>query len=358
MRDTRLDKRVTRYGDVSSALALHSDRQLSEALEQARPLGSGVGGTSVLLDVDGVPVFAKRVPLTDLELHNARSTANLFDVPPYCQYGIVEHAGPGFGAWRELAANVMATNWVLTGRSAAFPLLYHWRVLPGAPAPTDEHADVEAVVRYWKGSPAVRDRLHALAGASSSIVLFQEFIPHRLDNWLASQHAAGQDAALAASAMVESCLLRDVAFMNSQGLMHFDGHYANLLTDGDRVYIADFGLATSSRFDLSAQERAFLAEHRTHDLGYALMRVVNWLVVRVCGVKTPPTGIPTELDAYISAVANGAEPAGAPEPAATTIRRYAPAAVAMNHFYWDVYGTSRTTPYPKEQLERALTALR
>ncbi|MGW3369153.1 hypothetical protein ACWDOR_40175 [Streptosporangium canum] len=41
----------------------------------------------------------------------------------------------------------------------------------------EKNADVEAVVRYWHGSSAVRQRMHALAGASASIVLFQEFIP-------------------------------------------------------------------------------------------------------------------------------------------------------------------------------------
>ncbi|WP_344862930.1 serine/threonine protein phosphatase [Planomonospora alba] len=352
--------RVGRYGEVASALALHSDRQLGEALEQARVLGSGVGGTSVLLDVDGVPVFAKRIPLTDLERRagNVMSTANLFGVPAFCQYGIAEFAGPGFGAWRELAAGVMTTNWVLTGRSAAFPLLYHWRVLPGAPPPTEEHADVEAVVRYWDGSPAVRDRLHALARASAGIVLFQEFIPHRLDDWLTARLAAGRDAAVAAGAMVESCLLADVAFMNGQGLMHFDGHFGNILTDGERLYIADLGLATSPRFDLSAQEAGFLERNRTHDLGYALMRLVNWLVTHVCGVEDPQYGGPARRNEYVRACAAGADPVGAPPAVAATIRRYAPVAAAMNDFYWDLFGTSRTTPYPGEEIEHAMRARR
>ncbi|WP_433356810.1 serine/threonine protein phosphatase [Microtetraspora malaysiensis] len=341
-------------------MALHSDRQLGESLEQAQTLGSGIGGTSVLLDIDGVPVFAKRIPLTDLERRagNVMSTANLFGVPSFCQYGLVEIGGPGFGAWRELAANVMTTNWVLAGRSAAFPLLYHWRVLPGAPPPSDEHADVEAVVQYWEGSPAVRDRLHALARASAGIVLFQEFIPYNLDNWLAAQRTAGQDAATAASAMVESCLLTDVAFMNGQELMHFDGHFGNILTDGERLYIADLGLATSPRFDLSKQEIEFLERNRTHDIGYALMRLVNWLVTNVCGVKVPQNGGPAQRNEYIRACADGADPAGAPPAAAAVLRRYAPVAAAMNDFYWDVFGTSRTTPYPSEEIERAMSAMR
>lgn len=350
-------ERVSRYGDAASALALRSDRQLAESLEQAQVLGSGIGGASVLLDIAGVPVFAKRVPLTDVERRagNVMSTANLFGLPPFCQYGV---GAPSFGAWRELAANVMTSNWVLAGRSAAFPLLYHWRVLPGAPPPSEEHADVEAVVRYWDGSAAVRERLHALARASASIVLFQEFIPYNLGDWLADQLAAGQDAAVAACTMVESCLPADVAFMNGQGLMHFDAHFGNVLTDGQRLYIADFGLATSPRFDLSAQEIAFLDRNGTHDVGYALMRLVNWIVTNVCGVTGPKNGGPVQRNEYIRACADGADPAGAPPAVAAVIRRYAPVVAAMNDFYWDLFGVERTTPYPGEKIERALSAMR
>lgn len=71
--------RLTTHGAVSSALlALHSDRALSELRDAAVPLGSGIGGKSALLEIDGTPVFVKRVPLTDLERapENVRSTAN------------------------------------------------------------------------------------------------------------------------------------------------------------------------------------------------------------------------------------------------------------------------------------------
>ncbi|MFI7694564.1 serine/threonine protein phosphatase [Nonomuraea sp. NPDC049655] len=361
--DTRLDmsrgERARRYGDVASALALHSDRQLGQALEQARVVGAGIGGTSVLLDVEGVPVFAKRIPLTDLERRpaNVMSTANLFGLPPFCQYGVAAIGTPGFGAWRELAAAAMTTGWVLAGHSAAFPLLYHWRVLPGAPPPAAEHADVEAAVEYWDGSPAVRERLHALARASAGIVLFQEFIPHDLNHWLAAQVAAGQEAATAAAAMLESCLPRDVAFMNGRHLMHFDGHFGNILTDGERLYLADLGLATSSRFDLAKPEIEFLERNRTHDTAYALARLVNWIVSDVCGVRSP-NGAVEERNAYIRACAEGADPAGAPPAVAPMIRRYAPVAAAVNDFHWHLWGTSRTTPYPSEKIERALSSMR
>jgi hypothetical protein len=222
---------------------------------------------------------------------------------------------------------------------------------------TQEHADVERVVEYWGGSAAVRERLHALARASASIVLFLEFIPQKLSDWLSAQVAAGQDAAASACAMVESCLLTDVAFMNANGLLHFDAHFGNIVTDGQRLYIADFGLVTSPRFDLSAAEARFLHHNRTHDIGYALMRLVNWLVTDVCGVAVPQTGGPVQRNEYIRACAAGAEPTGASPRIAAVIRRYAPVAAAMNDFYWDLFGVSRATPYSADKIEHALSAI-
>jgi tRNA A-37 threonylcarbamoyl transferase component Bud32 len=37
--------------------------------------------------------------------------------------------------------------------------------------------------------------------------------------------------------------------MNSNGLMHFDAHFQNILTDGQRLYLADLGLSSPSTLD-------------------------------------------------------------------------------------------------------------
>ncbi|MFG1964804.1 hypothetical protein [Nonomuraea sp. NPDC049028] len=189
-------------------------------------------------------------------------------------------------------------------------------------------------------------------------MLFQEFIPYSLHDWLAAQLAAGRDAAVAACAMVGSRLPADVAFMNGHGLTHFDAPFGNVLTDGRRLYIADFGLATSPRFDLSARESGFLARKATHDTGYALMQLVNWLVTNICGVAVPREGGPVRRNAYIRACAAGADPVGAPPAVAAVIRRYAPVAAVMNDFYGELSGVARTTPYPAEKVEGLLSAPR
>lgn len=355
-RDMSYPARLARYAEVFSSLMLLSDRELGWLVDDASSAGSGIGGSSAVADVAGVPVFVKRVPLTDLERRpgSVMSTANLFGLPVFCQYGV---GSPGFGAWRELAANAMTTSWVLAGRTAAFPLMYHWRVLPGAAALADELADVDGAVAYWGGSPAVRERISALAGASASVVLFLEYIPQVLGAWLAGQLGSGQEAVASACTMVERSLRAGLGFMNANGLLHFDAHFGNILTDGQQLYFADLGLATSPRFSLSAAEAEFTGRHRGHDVCYALAQLVNWLVSNVCGVAVPAAGGPVERNEFIRRCAAGAEVADAPAAAAEVIRRYAPAAVVMNDFYWDLFGSSRATPYPAADISRAMTAI-
>lgn len=348
--------RLARHAAVSSSLMLLSDRRLGRLVDEVSTTGWGIGGSSAVVDVAGVPVFVKRVPLTDLERRPGcvMSTANIFGLPVFCQYGV---GSPGFGAWRELAANAVTTGWVLAGRTGAFPLMHHWRVLPGAAALADELSDVDGAVAYWGGSPAVRERISALAGASASVVLFLEYIPQILHAWLGSELARGPEAVSSACTMVERGLRAGLRFMNGNGLLHFDAHLGNILTDGHQLYFADLGLATSPRFDLSAAESDFAGHHLGHDVCYALTQLVNWLVSNVCGVAVPAAGGPVERNEFIRRCAAGAAVADAPAAVAQMISRYAPAAVVMNDFYWDLFGKSRATPYPAADIGRAMASL-
>jgi hypothetical protein len=161
--------RVARFVAVSTALALKSDQQLAQLVDEASQWATGIGGTTATFEIEGIKVFAKRVRLTDLELlpENRGSTANLFQLPAYYHRNL---GAPGFGAWRELAAHAMATGWVLSRQLESVPMMYHSRVLRGAasdsasPLP-NELANIEDMVIYWGGSETLRARLEALAGA-------------------------------------------------------------------------------------------------------------------------------------------------------------------------------------------------
>lgn len=336
--------RLGTHADTAASLALLSDRDLADLVAAGTPLGVGIGGRSTLLEVDGVQVFVKRVPLTDIELHpdHVRSTANLFDLPPHFHYGIGAIGSPGFGAWRELAVHEMTTDWVRSGSFPGFPLLHHWRVLPGLPQPLpDELADVERCVAYWG---AGRERVEALRTASASLTLFLEYVPHTLHDWFSAQLRT--ENAESACALVEQGLEAVTGFLREQRqLIHFDAHFGNILTDGHRLYLTDYGLSLSSRFPLTAQERDFYDRHRDYDRAYALSYLVHWLVVDQYGLGRD------EREEFIRACADGRHPEQIPAAAAALISRHARLAVVVGDFNRRLEQESRLTPYPHEDVE-------
>ncbi|WP_306970387.1 protein kinase family protein [Streptomyces afghaniensis] len=344
------DARLAAYSTVSTSLALRSDYQLVKLVDAAVALGSGIGGKSSLLEACGKPVFVKRVPLTDIELlpEHVRSTANLFGLPTFCQYGV---GGPGFGAWRELAVHIMTTNWVLARQYHGFPMMYHWRVLPDtAPGLPEELADVERAVAYWGGGPEVRRRIEALQRSSASLVLFLEYIPQTLHEWFTERVQADDETADRACSLVERELEVGTAFMNSRGLLHFDAHFQNILTDGRRLYFTDYGLALSSRFDLSPSEADFFALHQTYDRCYTISWLVNWLITALYGYEGKGRS------ALIRACAQGEDPPAGPRVARAILSRHAPLAAVLTDFYTKIQDESRETPYPVEALRRVQPA--
>lgn len=313
--------------DPVTVLAAATDDDLLALMATGAEGEPGVGGGSVVFDLDGVPVFAKRIPLTDRELASPRSTANLFDVPLYCQYGVVS---PGFNAWRELAANEIVSG------TGSFPRLLHWRVLPGRAAVAAEHADIDAVVATLGGSDAVRARLEALAAATHSLVLFSEYVPYALYDWLRHDPAGKAE-------LVEQQLLHIVAVLHDHELLHMDGHFGNLRTDGERLVLTDFGLVTSPRFDLSVAEHAFVRRNATHDADYAAMRLVNWLATEVCGASE----VPAARNEFVGRCAQGDIPETVPPHIAAILTRHASAAARSNSLYWQLFlGCDPQTPGP------------
>jgi hypothetical protein len=253
-----VDPRNLRHLAAAQALEQLDD----ETFARAEHLGTGIGGHTSRLVVQGIPVFLKRIALTDLEAAHPHRTANLFDLPGFFQYGV---GSAGFGVWRELAAHQRATQWVLTGQCLSFPLLHHWRIVPRKP----ESPPSEKTVDYWDGNAAVRQRLTALSEATSSIVLALEFVPDTLSDRLSArpEEAVGQLA---------ERYLAAIAFMSSQGMVHFDAHPRNVLADDHQVYLTDFGLATDAGFNLTPAEASFLTRHLDFDRQSAERYLALW----------------------------------------------------------------------------------
>lgn len=331
-----LDARRRAHDTVSTRLERYGDGELAGLVAAAGSHGTGIGGSSALLEVEGVRVFVKKIPLTDLEAGNPHSTANLFGLPAFYQYGL---GSTGFGAWRELAAHLMTTGWVLDGEHAGFPLLHHWRVLPGAAGTDDEGRSLDEWVARWDGSAAVRARLEAIGAATASLVVFLEYFPHTLWGWLGEQPPE-------AYARVEGELSETAAFLCDRGVVHFDGHYGNIVTDGRSLHLTDFGLTLAEGFDLSPAEREFLAVHRDYDRVYGAAHLVNHQVAERFRGELPYRD-------FVAAWARGERPGDVPAPAAAVLDRHAATAVVMTRFFDRLSDESKSTPYPAEELATA-----
>jgi hypothetical protein len=329
-----LERRQRTYEVLATRIAELSDDDLASALaaEAVSWRASVHGSQSGVIDVEGAKVFVKKISLAHLEQAAEGSTANLFGLPLFYQYGV---GSAGFGAWRELGASLKASAWALSGECPYFPLVYHWRVLPRtAPAPLSakQSAWLDRAPDYWDQSDAVRRRLKAISDASASIVLFLEFVPETLDEWLKERRVGSRlDAAFEADIWRFHDQLHDAAaFLNDHGMLHFDLNAFNVLTDGQQVYAADFGLALCTDFDLSPAERAFVETHRLYDRCYVTWAIAEWLAP-----KADPPILPPGLSALVD--------------------RCAPVASIFGNFLNTLAGR-KTTPYPVAELEAALAA--
>lgn len=349
-----MQRRFDRYSTAAKALETMSDSAVTQMVRGAASRAAGIGGTTGVVSVGGIPVFLKALPLTEMEgtRENRGSTGNLFRLPPHCHFGI---GSPGFGAWRELAAQVASTRWVLDGQCENFPLTYHWRVLPipaflgSAP---EELANADRMVAFWENSTAVRARLAAVMSARNSLVMFCEYMPHPLSPCLEAQVRAGPAASAAALSMVDQGLRGTVAFLHTSGWTHFDAHFGNVLTDGRAVYLADFGLALSAGFAVDEAERAFLRATDTYDLCYIVMEMVNFVAREVAG-----HGVRQARIDFVRACAEARNAGGLQGVAATLVARYAPIALEMNEFYGALHSERRTVPYPAHVLDGLLSDL-
>lgn len=339
--------RHSQHSHISKHLKTLSDSDLVTLLKQSTPLQSG-WGTTRKLEIDGILLFVKQIPLNETEgaLKHIGSTENLFELPLYYQYGV---GSGGFSAWRELSAHRMTTQWVLAGESQNFPILYHWRVLDNFQdkKPFDEEV-LKNYVAYWENSLQIGKRVKANHLASSNLVLFVEYIPEILKSWLNKEFKKGNLAIDKAIAMVEKNLQATSLFLNKKGMLHFDAHFQNILTDGEQLYFSDFGLAISSEFALSKEESRFFQVHKNYDRYFVATKLTNWIVANTFGKDS--------VDKILQIYAGGKTPLLLPETLtpylASIIKRYAPIALTMNNFLESLAKKSKLEPYPADKLDQ------
>jgi hypothetical protein len=261
--------RRRRYARTSALLALLDDEALADL---AGPSGRGGWGTSTTATLDDggdrLQVFTKRIPVTALEAAHRHSTRNRHRLPAFYNYGV---GSAGFGVYRELATHVKTTRWVLGDEIDTFPLLLHARGLPRRAARgRGGGVDGPDYVRYWNGSKRIGAFIAARADATEELCVVLEHVPHTMQSWLVD-HQTDAPALLGQ-------LCDTLGFLHDRRVLHLDAHYGNVVTDGFRVRLTDFGLALDDEFELSPAERRFFESHQHYDFGEAIANLGSLLV--------------------------------------------------------------------------------
>jgi hypothetical protein len=256
----------------------------------------------------------------------------------------------------------MTTNWVLEGATPCFPLLYHFRLLPfERERPVIDRQRRDGYVRYWGGNGAIARYFDERMKAKHDLVLFLEHVPYTLSPWLVQHPDRCND--------VLEDLRSAVDFLRAQGVVHFDAHFFNILTDGEQAYLTDFGLALAQRFDLRLDERQFLADHEYYDygevlwaLGYLLVETYTNLseeerlpVLDTCGAQRGAA--PREMLSVLTRnVEQLAEPMRLHTAVVESVRRYGDVIALMDEFYVSMHKNDRKDTRLDQSQLRAMLA--
>ncbi|MBD2113283.1 MULTISPECIES: hypothetical protein [Cyanophyceae] len=364
MSNNSVGDRLEKYFELSAKIAQLDSQKLHALLSDSKSkLGWGLTQT---ITVGQSQVFVKRIPVTQLEYDNLFSTKNLYDLPTYFNYGLGS-AGlgvAGLNVFRELITHIKTSQWVLEGAIAAFPLVYHYRILPYLGLPTEVDKDcLKEFVAYWGNHENTGTYMLERANARYELVLFLEYLPQTLATWL--QHHPHT------LPKVLDSLREIITFLGAKGVIHFDAHFRNILTDGKQLYLTDFGLALDQSFALSDHERAFFETHRLYDYGEVFRNVghmVQWHYdscsqqakrsIRImCGIKdnTKRYELATLLLANLGQIhTNNTMDFGASWVA--VVVKYCSVILLMRDFFFDIWGnTKKNTEFPHKTLQQLLT---
>jgi len=115
-----LPLRLSKFVALSGRLKTLSENDLQMLVNQASPFQSGIGGRTLLLQLDGSAIFVKQIALSDIEQEpqNDMSTDNVFQLPPHYHYGVISLGSGALTNWlpRPRPANLLARANVIVFR--------------------------------------------------------------------------------------------------------------------------------------------------------------------------------------------------------------------------------------------------
>ena len=256
-----IESRKKKYYKISKELANIDKKQLDLLFDDKNKTQGW--GINHIIKIAKSKVFVKRIPLTELEHENLFSTKNLYDLPTYYNYGV---GSAGFGAFRELETHIKTTKWVLDEEIENFPLMYDYKIVPCLDK--KDEIDMEKHQKYierWNNNENISKYIIERKNAKYEIVIFLEYFPYMLSKWLEKNRNEIQS--------LVNQMQDTINFLIKKDIIHFDIHFRNIITDGKKMYLTDFGLVLDKNFDLDEKEKLLFKENLYYDCGEFLYSV-------------------------------------------------------------------------------------
>lgn len=268
-----MDNRIHKYFALSTAISYMSDKQISALMKDKE---SSARGKNVIVTINNQKVFIKKIPLTKLEYDNQFDTANLYNLPTFYNYGI---GSAGINAYRELEMHIKTTNWVLNGDIENFPLMYHYRIIRNDTSLKHfkDKNEIEKYVKKWNNDKNIEKYIIARDNAEYEILLFIEYFQNILYEWLKP------DAKQITYYI--SQIIKIVDFLKKNNIIHFDAHAANIVSDGEKIYLTDFGLVLDMNFNLTKEEERFFKNNNYYDYAMILSNIIRPLLGQIAKEK-------------------------------------------------------------------------
>jgi len=124
-----------------------------------------------------------------------------------------------------------------------------------------------------------------------------------------------------------------------------DAHFHNILADEDNIYLSDFGLALSKKFDLSMTEQIFVNDNKNYDRCSYAFNLLHGVLITYAGKE--------HWDKPLSDFLTNKLSIKLPDKINEILSKNAPIAEKMHEFYREIQ-KDKSTPYPSNQLNSLL----
>jgi len=261
-----MEERIKKYNNLAHKFVYMDNKTIKDICKKtSKSDGIVRWGQTGIVNINGIKVFYKKLPLAKLFEQNQLDTSNLYKLPAYYNYG---YGSAGINPWRELITHINLSEYVISGEIPNFPILYHWRVIEDEE--TNFHSGFdEKLLKRFGNNPQIKKYLEDRLKSKYKIIIFLEFIPNVLYEYIKHNPKYLKKYDLESKKILD--------FLKSKGILDLDAHWGNYLVDSDsNLYLTDFGLVLDKNFNLDLDEKKFMNSNAKLPYFYAAESVYSF----------------------------------------------------------------------------------